>query len=97
MRKQSSGGAIGVKAAGDIANLLVCCWDRDYLRKVNETLKELNLYLRYVDDEYIICEVIPENEENRDQEKGRTYHEGTTEDRKPNTPIDKGYDRLPFK
>ena len=36
---------------------------------MNETLRELNLYLRYVDDEYIICEVIPENEENRDQEK----------------------------
>ena len=35
------------------------------MKNVNETLKELNLYLRYVDDEYIICEVIPENEENQ--------------------------------
>ena len=69
IRKQSSGGAIGVKAAGDIAALFMCWWDKEFLKKVNETLRELNLYLRYVDDEYIICEVIPENEENRDQEK----------------------------
>ena len=69
IRKQSSGGAIGVKAAGDIANLFMCWWDKEFLKKVNETLKELNLYLRYVDDEYIICEVIPENEENQGQEK----------------------------
>ena len=69
IRKQASGGAIGVKAAGDIASLFMCWWDKEFLRKVNEILKELNLYLRYVDDEYIICEVIPENEGNRDQGK----------------------------
>ena len=69
VRKQINGGAIGVKAAGDVANLFMCWWDQEFLEKVNETLKELNLYLRYVDDEYIICEVIPENEQNKDQEK----------------------------
>ena len=69
IRKQRNGGAIGVKAAGDVANLFMCWWDQKFLEKVNETLKELNLYLRYVDDEYIICEVIPENEQNKDQEK----------------------------
>ena len=69
IRKQMSGGAIGVKAAGDIANLFMCWWDQEFLKKVNETLKELNLYLRYVDDEYIVCEIIPENEEDREQKE----------------------------
>ena len=39
------------------------------MEKVNEVLKEMNLYLRYVDDEYVICEVIPETEDNRGQER----------------------------
>ena len=69
IRKQATGGAIGVKAAGDIASLFMCWWDKEFLRRVNELLKELNLYLRYVDDEYVICEVIPENERNKDQER----------------------------
>ena len=60
---------MGVKAVGDIANLLMCWWDRKFLRKVNEKLRELNLYLRYVDDEYVICEVVPEDEENQGQER----------------------------
>ena len=44
-------------------------WDKTFLEKVNEVLKEMNLYLRYVDDEYVICEVIPETEDNRGQER----------------------------
>ena len=69
IRRQVSGGAIGVKAAGDIANLFMCWWDQEFLKKVNEILQELNLYLRYVDDEYIVCEIIPETEGNRDQKE----------------------------
>ena len=68
IRKQASGGAIGVKAAGDIAALFMTWWDEEFLRRVNEVLREMNLYLRYVDDEYVICEVIPETEENRGQD-----------------------------
>ena len=56
IRKQANGGAIGVKAAGDIAALFMTWWDKTFLEKVNEVLKEMNLYLRYVDDEYVICE-----------------------------------------
>ena len=67
IRKQANGGAIGVKAAGDIASLFMCWWDKAFIEKVNEELKDLNLYLRYVDDEYVICEIIPENDENRGQ------------------------------
>ena len=50
IRKQSSGGAIGVKAAGDIASLFMCWWDKEFLKKVNEILRPFNLYLQYVDD-----------------------------------------------
>ena len=67
IRKQTNGGAIGVKAAGDIASLFMCWWDKEFIRKVNEVLRDLNLYLRYVDDEYVICEIIPESEDNRGQ------------------------------
>ena len=67
IRKQANGGAIGVKAAGDIASLFMCWWDKAFIEKINEELKDLNLYLRYVDDEYVICEIIPENDENRGQ------------------------------
>ena len=38
IRKQRNGGAIGVKAAGDVANLFMCWWDQKFLEKVNETL-----------------------------------------------------------
>ena len=69
IRKQATGGAIGVKAAGDIAGLFMTWWDKTFIEKVNEELLKLNLYLRYVDDEYIICEAIPESEDNRDQQK----------------------------
>ena len=67
IRKQTNGGAIGVKAAGDIAALFMTWWDRAFLEKVNQVLKGMNLYLRYVDDEYVICEIIPETEENQEQ------------------------------
>ena len=68
IRKQANGGAIGVKAAGDIAALFMVWWDREFLKRVNEALRDINLYLRYVDDEYVICEIIPETEETREQE-----------------------------
>ena len=67
IRKQVTGGAIGVKAAGDIAALFMCWWDEEFLKRVNEVLKDLNLYLRYVDDEYVICEAIPETDDAKDQ------------------------------
>ena len=67
IRKQASGGAIGVKAAGDIAALFMTWWDGEFLRRVNEVLRGMNLYLRYVDDEYVICEIVPESDENRGQ------------------------------
>ena len=43
-------------------------WDKTFLERVNELLKDMNLYLRYVDDEYVICEIIPETVDTQEQE-----------------------------
>ena len=64
IRKQTSGGAIGVKAAGDIASLFMVWWDRTFKQKVAQ---ELKLYSRYLDDEHVL--VSEENETNSDQQK----------------------------
>ena len=66
IRKQTNGGAIGVKAAGDIAALFMVWWDKTFKQKVVE---ELKLYSRYVDDEHIVCEALPENETNAGQQR----------------------------
>ena len=58
-----------MKAAGDIASLFMFWWDKAFIEKVKE-LKYLNLYLRYVDDEYVICEIMPESDENLVQAPG---------------------------
>ena len=68
IRKQENGGAIGVKAAGDIAGLFMVWWDREFKSKVEEEGINIKLYARYVDDETIISDTIPEDETNKDQE-----------------------------
>ena len=55
IRKQSKGGAIGVKAAGDIAGLFMIWWDRKFNERVREEGLQIKLYIRYVDDEPIVC------------------------------------------
>ena len=66
IKKQTNGGAIGVKAAGDIAALFMVWWDKTFKQRVAE---ELKLYSRYVDDEHVVSEALPENETNAGQQK----------------------------
>lgn len=68
IRKQEKGGAIGVKAAGDIAGLFMIWWDREFKSKVEEEGINMKLYARYVDDETIVSDAIPEDDTNKDQE-----------------------------
>ena len=68
IRKQENGGAIGVKAAGDIAGLFMIWWDRRFKSKVEQQGIDMKLYARYVDDETIVCDAIPEDETNDRQE-----------------------------
>ena len=68
VRKQSKGGAIGVKAAGDIAGLFMIWWDRKFKEKVREEGLQMKMYTRYVDDETIVCKAFEETSENREEE-----------------------------
>ena len=54
------------QAAGDIAALFMVWWDKTSKQKVVE---ELKLYSRYVDDEHIVYEALPENETNASQQR----------------------------
>ena len=62
IRKQKNGGAIGVKAAADIATLFMVWWDREFKKRVLDEGIDMKLYTRYVDDENIVCKAIPETE-----------------------------------
>jgi hypothetical protein len=68
VRKQSKGGAIGVKAAGDIAGLFMVWWDRKFKERVRTEGLQMKLYTRYVDDETIVCKAVKETAENKDEE-----------------------------
>ena len=59
IRKQKNGGAIGVKAAGDIATLFMVWWDREFKKMVLDEGIDMKLYTRYVDDENIVCKALP--------------------------------------
>ena len=64
IRKQENGGAIGVKAAGDIACLFMILWDRAFMEKARaEGVNILKMYCRYVDDEALVAETIPKSSE----------------------------------
>ena len=65
IRKQESGGAIGVAAAGDIACLFMVWWDRAFNDLLGRKDIEMKLYSRYVDDDNIACKSIPIDDENQ--------------------------------
>ena len=52
--KQLKGGAIGVSIAGDVANLFMVWWDREFKKRLISEKIVLKLYSRYVDDGNII-------------------------------------------
>ena len=75
IRKQSTGGAIGVKAAGDIANLFMIWWDRKFVEKVKEQSMDMKLYSRYVDDEPLVCKAVKSTSEmDEDESDKRTMN-----------------------
>ena len=48
--KQKDGGAIGVGLAGEIANVFMVWWDREFRTRIQQRGVSLKLYSRYVDD-----------------------------------------------
>ena len=67
LHKQLKGGAIGVSAAGDIANLFMIWWDRQLKERCTQEELVLHLYSRYVDDEIAVCDEV---QQSADDEEG---------------------------
>ena len=54
MRKQSKGGPIGLDLTGDLAQIFMMWWDREFLRRLERQGIRVLLYKRYVDDIIIV-------------------------------------------
>ena len=49
-RQQRKGGPIGLGLMGDVAQILMCWWDEELMKRLNEKGMEVMLYKRLVDD-----------------------------------------------
>ena len=58
IKKQSKGGPIGLELTGDIAQIYMCWWDRQFRTKLAESNIILLLYKRYVDDINLIINLL---------------------------------------
>ena len=65
IRKQESGRAIGVAAAGDIACLFMVWWDRAFNQLLVTKNIDMKMYSRYVDDDNVVCRTVPVDDENQ--------------------------------
>ena len=50
IKKQSKGGPIGLELTGELANIFMCWWDKQFLSKLKKLGIKVLLYRRYVDD-----------------------------------------------
>ena len=79
-RKQSKGGPIGLALTGDVAQVFMCWWDRELIRKAEEESMEMLLYKRFVDDintitRKITPEIVGENPIVPDQDRMKQIQE----------------------
>ena len=58
MRKQKSGGPIGLALTGDLADCYLIEWDKKFINKMKSLGLELILYERFKDDITLIAEII---------------------------------------
>ena len=65
--QQSRGGAIGVGLSGELANVFMIWWDRQFVSDINRLGIEHNLYSRYVDDIEVITKAIETEGEQKDR------------------------------
>ena len=61
--RQTKGGTISVRIAGDVANLFMAWLDRQLKKKLQDKWIEVRMYSRYVDDTNIRCEEMDINVE----------------------------------
>ena len=50
VRKQSKGGPIGLALTGDVAQVFMCWWDQELIKRAEDEGLEMVFYKRYVDD-----------------------------------------------
>ena len=67
--RQKNGGAIGVRVAGDVANVFMIWWDRQIKRQLELNKITLKLYSRYVDDGHVVLKAVPTSESEDREEK----------------------------
>ena len=59
--QQKGGGSIGLDLTGVVADIYMCYWDRQYLKKLAESNIQTKLYKRYKDDIDLVIENDREN------------------------------------
>ena len=50
IRKQEKGGAIGVELTGELAQIFIIWWTKQFQKKTDEEEVKIHLFKRYVDD-----------------------------------------------
>ena len=58
VKLQSEGGAIGVRATGDVAKAVMVNWDKKFNEKLESLLSKTLMYKRYVDDQNMVIESV---------------------------------------
>ena len=69
IKKQTKGGPIGLELTGDIAQIYMCWWDREMIRRLQENDIILLIYLRYVDDINFVVDKQKQITENINEEQ----------------------------
>ena len=50
LRRQAKGGPIGLALTGDVAQVFMCWWDKEFIRRMEEAGVDVIMYKRLVDD-----------------------------------------------
>ena len=58
IRRQSEGGAIGLRATGSIAQVVMDDWLKSFIAKLEDCGVKVWLLKKYVDDVLIVCEML---------------------------------------
>ena len=72
VRKQSKGGPIGLALTGDVAQVFMCWWDLELIKRAEDVGLEMVFYKRYVDDGKTIARPIesPDSAGHREDSAG---------------------------
>ena len=83
IRLQGEGGAIGVRATGDIAKAVMVTWDKKLNKKLERLLTRPLMYRRYIDDQNLLIEVVKQGAR-FDTASGEMIHDDDDSDTRSN-------------